>query len=189
MYAIYKNKQKQKNCKTYFKSLLFVALKSDIEVGWAILTIPGKRFYTWWMISTIRSNKCIIYTCCTILCKIGIVNLFGVVEHYGMWFLWEWIIRGGTVRNWYNRFLDIWGACKGLTGMFFFGRFCTELIFWFSKFRHVFQFLIYIVDWVVFLMDGFDMIGVILDMFFCNLFWENADILRWLLVILGIIFV
>ena len=36
-------------------------------------------------------------------------------------------------------------------------------------------------------MDGFVMIGVILDMFFCKCFWEDADILWWLLVILGII--
>ena len=114
----------KKNCKIYFKSLLFIAL-SDIEVDWAILTIPGKSFYTCLMMSTIRSNKCIIYTCCTLLCKIGIVKCFWVVKHYGMWFLWEWIVQEGTVCDWYNQFLNIWVTCKSLTGMFFLGRLCT----------------------------------------------------------------
>ena len=37
-------------------------------------------------------------------------------------------------------------------------------------------------------MDGFVMIGIILDMFCCNFFLDNSNILWWLLVILEIIF-
>ena len=41
----------KKNCKIYFKSLLFISPESDTEVDWSMLKFTGIMFYSWWMVS------------------------------------------------------------------------------------------------------------------------------------------
>ena len=96
-------KNKNNNCKIYIKSLLFIALKSDIEVDENMLNVSGMRFYSWGMMSTIRRNKFIIYMCCTILCRMSIEDLF-----------WSWITA--VLEFCKNELFWVVSSVKGVSG-------------------------------------------------------------------------
>ena len=48
---------KWKKFNIYLKSLLFITLKSDIEIDWALLMFAGINFYPWGIISTIQKSN------------------------------------------------------------------------------------------------------------------------------------